>query len=221
MRDMGIQGVRRGKTMRTTIADKNHLLPSDKVGRDFSATAPNRLWVADITYVSTWNGWAYTAFVTDAFARRILGWRVATTMTTDLVLDALEQAIWTRDRDGHGDLSALVGHADHGSQYTSLRYGQRLAQAGITASTGSVGDSYDNALAETINGLYKTELVKRHGPWKNADHLEYATAEWVDWFNHRRIYEYCDDMPPVEAENLHYLHYAIHNSEPATVGTPN
>jgi putative transposase len=139
-------------------------------------------------------------------------------MTTDFVLDALEQAIWVRDAQGHGDLTAVVGHTDHGSQYTSLRYGQRLAEAGITASTGTVGDSYDNALAETINGLYKTELVKPRKPWKTIDQVEFATAEWVEWFNNRRPYQYCDDLAPVEFENLYY---AIHNGIPASAGTPN
>jgi putative transposase len=159
----------------------------------------------------------YAAFVTDAFARRILGWAVARTMTTSLVLDALEMAVWIRDKDGHGDLSALVAHSDRGSQYTSLGYGKRLAEAGISPSVGSVGDSYDNALAETINGLYKTELVKRHGPWRTCDQLELATAEWVDWFNHRRLYEYCGDVPPVECENDYY---ALRNATRPPAGAP-
>ena len=217
MRDLGIQGVHRGRRVRTTVANDSDELPGDKVNRDFSPTAPNRLWVADFTHVSTWSGWAYVAFVVDAYARRILGWSVSGSMTTDLVLDALEQAIWTRDMEGHGDLAALVGHSDHGSQYTSLRYGQRLAQAGITASTGTVGDSYDNALAETINGLYKTESVKPRKPWKTIDQVELATAEWVAWFNNRRLYQYCCDMPPVEYENLYYT---INNNALLSVGAP-
>ena len=217
MRDLGIQGVHRGKRVRTTVRNDGDELPGDKVNRDFSPTAPNRLWVADFTYVSTWSGWAYVAFVVDAYARRILGWSVSGSMTTDFVLDALEQAIWTRDMEGRGDLAALVGHSDHGSQYTSLRYGQRLAEAGIAASTGTVGDSYDNALAETINGLYKTELIKPRKPWKTIDQVELATAEWVAWFNNRRLYQYCADMPPVEYENMYYT---INNSALLSAGTP-
>ena len=208
----------RGRVVRTTIPNDANELPGDLVNRDFAPTAPNRLWVADFTYVSTWSGWVYVAFVIDAYARRIIGWSAATSMTTDLVLDALEQAIWIRDVEGHADLTALVGHNDHGSQYTSLRYGQRLAEVGITASTGTVGDSFDNALAETIIGLYKTELIKPRKPWRTVDHVEFATAEWVDWFNHRRLYQYCDDLPPTEYENLYY---AIHNSIPAPTGMPN
>jgi len=154
--------------------------------------------------VSTWSGWVYIAFVVDAYARRILGWRAGTTMTTKLVLDALEQAIWTRGREGHADLAGLVHHHDHGSQYTSLALGERLAESGIRPSVGAVGSSYDNALAETINGLYKTELIKRRGPWRGVDQVEIATAEWVDWFNHRRLYEYCGDLPPAEMEAAHY-----------------
>ena len=180
---------------------------ADLVRRRFAPTAPDRLWVCDITYVSTWSGWVYVAFVTDAYARRILGWRCATTMTTQLVLDALEQAIWTRQRagaDGDGGLETVVAHSDRGSQYTAIMYGERLAEAGITPSVGSVGDSFDNALAETINGLYKTELIKPHGPWKTPDDVEYATAEYVDWFNHRRLYEYCGDIPPAELEAAYY-----------------
>jgi putative transposase len=217
MRLMRIRGVHRGHRIITTIRDDTHEQPIDRVNRDFMPAAPNRLWVADITYVSTWAGWVFVAFVIDAYARRILGWSVRTTMTTDLVLDALEQAIWMRDKEGHADLTALVGHSDHGSQYTSLRYGQRLTEAGITASTGTVGDSYDNALAETINGLYKTEVIKPRKPWRNVDQVEYATAEWVDWFNYRRIYEYCDNMSPIDAENLYY---AIHNGPLAGAGVP-
>lgn len=217
MRVMGLRGVHRGKVKRTTWDDGSPL-PDDLVNRDFEPEAPNQLWVCDFTYVSTWSGWVYTAFVIDAYARRILGWRTATTMTTDLVLDALDQATWQRVRDGHqSELTGLIAHADHGSQYTSIRYGDRLAQNGLTPSTGTVGDSYDNALAETINGIYKTELIKRQGPWKNLDHVEYATAEWVDWYNHRRLYQYCGDIPPVEAEN----HYYKQNQALQPAGSPN
>jgi len=204
MRRLDLHGALRGKVKRTTIADPAAKLPDDLVQRRFAPTAPDRLWVADITYVSTWSGWVYIAFVVDAYARRILGWRAGTTMTTKLVLDALEQAIWTRGREGHADLAGLVHHHDHGSQYTSLALGERLAESGIRPSVGAVGSSYDNALAETINGLYKTELIKRRGPWRGVDQVEIATAEWVDWFNHRRLYEYCGDLPPAEMEAAHY-----------------
>jgi putative transposase len=203
MRTNGLRGAVRGKVRRTTIPDVTAERARDLVNRDFAPTAPDRLWVADMTYVSTWSGWVYVAFVVDAYARRILGWRCGTTMSTQLVLDALEQAVWTRQRDG-ADLSDLVAHTDRGSQYVSIRYTERLAQAGITASVGTVGDSYDNALAETINGLYKTELVKPRGPWRTVDAVEYATAEYVEWFNHRRLYEYCGDIPPAEREALYY-----------------
>lgn len=165
------------------------------------------MWGADLTYVSTWPGWAYTAFVVDAYARRILGWAVATTMTTRLVLDAVEQAIWTRGGEGRTGLNGLIHHHDRGSQYTSLAFGERLAQAGIQPSVGAVGDSFDNALAETINGLYKTELIKVHRPWRTIEDVELATAQWIDWFNHRRLYEYCGDMPPAEMESAHYAHH--------------
>jgi putative transposase len=203
MKAAGLYGAVRGKVKRTTVPDLAAERARDLVGRNFAPPAPDRLWVADITYVSTWSGWVYVAFVTDAYARRILGWRTGTSMSTQLVLDALEQAVWTRTRDG-ADLAAVVAHTDRGSQYVSIRYTERLDQAGIAASVGTVGDSYDNALAESINGLYKTELIKPQGPWRTADVVEYATAEWVDWFNHRRLYEYCGDVPPVEAEDHYY-----------------
>jgi putative transposase len=214
MRQMGLKGVHRGKVKRTTIAGENAELPTDLVNRNFAALAPNLLWVEDFTYVSTWSGWCYIAFVIDAYARRILGWRASTSMNTDMVLDALNQALWQRGREGHDDYQRLVAHSDHGVQYTSVRYSERVDEAGLTPSTGTIGDSYDNALAETINGLYKTELIKRHGPWRNADEVEYATAEWVDWFNYRRLYEYCGDRPPVELENLYY---AKHQQTPQPV----
>ena len=204
MRRLDLHGAVRGKVKRTTIADKAARLPEDLVQRRFAPLAPDQLWVADITYVSTWSGWVYVAFVVDAYARRILGWRAGTAMTTKLVLDALEQAIWTRGRAGRADLAGLVHHHDHGSQYTSLALGERLAKSGIRPSVGAVGSSYDNALAETINGLYKTELIKKQGPWRGVDQVELATAEWVDWFNHRRLYEYCGDLPPAEMEVAHY-----------------
>ena len=181
MKALGLQGVRRGKVKRTTIADPAAARANDLVGRRFGPLAPNVLWVADITYVSTWSGWVYVAFVTDAYARRILGWRTSTSMTTQLVLDAVEHAIWTRGRHGVADLGGVIHHTDAGRQYTSVRFSEHLAEAGISASVGSVGDSFDNALAETINGLYKTELIKHRGPWRTVEQVEFATAEWVDW----------------------------------------
>jgi len=204
MKVLGLQGVRRGKVKCTTIADPAATRANDLVGRRFGPLAPNVLWVADITYVSTWSGWVYVAFVVDAYARMILGWRTSTSMTTQLVLDAVEHAIWTRGRHGVADLGGVIHHTDAGSQYTAVRFSERLAEAGISASVGSVGDSFDNALAETINGLYKTELIKHRGPWRTVEQVEYATAEWVDWFNHRRLYEYCGDVPPAVVENAYY-----------------
>jgi putative transposase len=189
MTQLGLTGAVRGKAKRTTIADP---------------AAPNRLWVADLTYVSTWSGFAYVAFVIDAYARRILGWRVAATMATSMVLDAIEHAIWTRQQDGIFDLKDVIHHTDRGSQYTSIRFTERLAEAGIQPSVGAAGSSYDNALAETINGLYKTELIKPRKPWRTIEEVELATAEWVDWFNHRRLYEYCGDVPPVDLEAAYY-----------------
>ncbi|MFV8171716.1 IS3 family transposase [Mycolicibacterium peregrinum] len=217
MGELGLHGARRGKVKRTTIADPQADRPDDLVGRHFCPNAPNMLWVADFTYVSTWSGWVYVAFVIDAYARRIVGWRTATTMTTQLVLDAIEHAIWTRQREGVEDLSGLIHHNDRGSQYTSLTFTDRLLEAGIDASIGATGNSYDNALAETINGLYKTELIKPFGPWRTVDQVEVATLEWVDWFNHRRLYEYCGDMPPSECEALYYRHHRTqHTAEFST-----
>jgi putative transposase len=207
MRQAGLEGARRGKARRTTVADPQGQRAQDLVGRKFNPQAPNVLWVADFTYVSTWSGWVYVAFVIDAYSRRILGWRTASSMTTPLVLDTIEHAIWTRSREGITDLSGLIHHNDRGSQYTSIAFTDRLIEAGIDASIGSTGDSYDNALAETINGLYKTELIKPRGPWRTVEHVEIATLEWVDWFNHRRLYEHCGDIPPVELEQLYYDHH--------------
>jgi putative transposase len=204
MAELALTGAVRGKTKRTTIADPTAARPADLVQRRFAPPAPNRLWVADLTYVSTWSGFAYVAFVVDAYARRILGWRVATTMTTAMVLDAIEHAIWTRQQEGAIDLKDVVHHTDRGSQYTSIRFTERLAEAGIQPSVGAVGSSYDNALAETINGLYKTELIKPRKPWRTVEEVEYATARWVDWFNQHRLYEYCGDIPPIEMEAAHY-----------------
>lgn len=192
MKESGLEGARRGKTKRTTFADPQADRPDDLVQRRFCPKAPNMLWVADFTYVSTWSGWVYVAaFVIDAYARRIVGWRTATTMTSQLVLDAIEHAIWTCRREGVEDLTGLIHHHDRGSQYTSVAFTDRLVEAGIDASIGATGNSYDNALAESINGLYKPELIKAQGPWRTVDQVEVATLEWVDWFNHRRLYEHC------------------------------
>jgi putative transposase len=199
MRDLGLAGARRGKFKRTTLSDPTVALPADLVDRHFAALGPNRLWVADITYVSTWSGFNYVAFVTDVFSRRIVGWRVSTTLRAELALDALEMAIWAR-----GDLSQLIHHSDRGVQYLAIRYSERLGEEGAVTSVGSKGDSYDNALAETINGLYKTELVHRRGPWRTRDHLELETARWVDWWNNRRLHGFCGDIPPAEYEENYY-----------------
>jgi putative transposase len=199
MRTMGLRGIVRGRTCRTTVSDGAVERPGDLVQRQFSATRPNQLWVADFTYVATWTGFVYVAFVIDVFSRGIVGWRVASTMRTDLVLDALEQALWSRrETDG------LVHHSDRGSQYLSIRYSERLAVAGVAPSVGSRGDSYDNALAETIIGLYKTEVIRHRGPWRTIDMVEYATLEWVDWFNNRRLLEPIGDIPPTEREIEYY-----------------
>jgi putative transposase len=201
MRRQGLRGVIRGKTVRTTVSDAKAPCPLDHVNRVFKAERPNQLWVSDFTYVSTWQGWLYVAFVVDVFSRRIVGWRVSRSMTTDFVLDALEQALFERLP---GQKSALIHHSDRGSQYLSIRYSERLSEAGIQASVGSTGDSYDNALAETINGLYKAELIHRRGPWKTREAVEIATLEWVSWFNHRRLLEPLGHLPPAEFEANYY-----------------
>ena len=205
MKRQGLQGVRRGKIVRTTIADTSAPCPLDKVNRQFKADRPNQLWVSDFTYVSTWQGWLYVAFVIDVFARRIVGWRVSSSMCTDFVLDALEQALHARQP---GKSGRLVHHSDRGAQYVSIRYTGRLAEAGIEPSVGSRGDSYDNALAETINGLYKAELIHRCAPWKTKAAVELATLEWVSWFNHHRLLEPIGYIPPVEAEASYYQQLA-------------
>jgi transposase InsO family protein len=201
MRQMGLKGAIRGKLVRTTISDKAAPCPLDHVNRQFRAPAPNRLWLSDFTYVATWSGFAYVAFVIDAYARRIVGWRVSRTAHAGFVLDALEQALHER-RPTRGD--GLVHHSDRGSQYVSIKYTDRLAAAGIEPSVGSVGDSYDNALAETINGLYKAELIHRRGPWRSFEAVEFATLEWVDWFNNRRLMGPIGNIPPAEAEQRYY-----------------
>jgi putative transposase len=197
MRSAGLRGVIRGKSVRTTVPDAKAPCPLDRVNREFRAERPNRLWVSDFTYVSSWQGFVYVAFVIDVFARFIVGWRVSSSMQTDFVLDALEQALYAR-RSGRG--GELVHHSDRGSQYVSIRYTERLAEAGIAPSVGSKGDSFDNALAETINGLYKAELIHRRGPWKTREAVELATLEWVSWFNHHRLLEPIGYIPPAEAE---------------------
>jgi transposase InsO family protein len=200
MRQMGLEGARRGKRFKkTTVVDEAAHRPADLVERDFTADRPNQLWVADLTYVSTWVGFAYVAFITDVFSRKIVGWRVSNSLRSDLALDALEQALHARS-----DLDGLVHHSDRGVQYLSIRYSDRLAEAGIAPSVGSVGDSYDNALAETINGLFKTEIIHPNGPWRSLEEVEFATLEWVDWFNHRRLLGPIGDIPPVEFEQLYY-----------------
>ena len=204
MRQEGLKGVVRGEKRRTTIADDSAARPADLVDRIFEADGPNRLWLADITYVPTWSGFAYAALVIDAYSRFIVGWRVSASLRTDLALDALEQAIWARRPDAADPSQRLVHHSDAGSQYLSIRYSMRLAEAGISPSVGSVGDSYDNALAESVIGLYKTELIHKRAPWKDRDQVEYATLEYVDWFNHRRLLEPIGHIPPAEKEaNYH------------------
>jgi putative transposase len=204
MKRLGLQGVRRGKVVRTTISDMKAPCPLDRVNRIFKADRPNQLWVSDFTYVSTWQGWLYVAFVIDVYARRIVGWRVSSSMHTDFVLDALEQALYARqpERDG-----VLTHHSDRGVQYVSIRYTERLAEAGIEPSVGSKGDSYDNALAETINGLYKAEVIHRRS-WPNRESVELATLEWVSWFNHYRLLGPIGYIPPAEAEANYYRQLA-------------
>ena len=201
MRDLGLKGVIRGKPVRTTISDKAAPCPLDHVNRQFRASQPNALWVSDFTYVATWTGFVYVAFVIDVFARRIVGWRVSRSAHAGFVLDALEQALHERLPVSGG---GLVHHSDRGSQYVSIKYTERLAGAGLVPSVGSVGDSYDNALAETINGLYKAEVIHRRGPWRSMEAVEFATLEWVDWFNNRRLLEPIGNIPPAEAEARYY-----------------
>lgn len=203
MREAGLQGVRRGRTVRTTCPDTTAARPPDLVEREFTATRPNQLWVVDFTYVATFCGFVYVAFAIDVFSRMIVGWRAARSMRTDLPLDALDMALWHRGRAGH-DVAGLVHHSDAGSQYTSIRYTDRLVQAGAQASIGTVGDSYDNALAESVNGLYKAELVYWQGPWRGADDLELATLTWVDWFNNTRLHSSLDYQTPAEVEKAYY-----------------
>lgn len=221
MGDLGIQGAVRGKPRRTTIpADDADRRPADLVERDFTAAAPNRLWVADLTYVRTWSGFVYVSFITDVFSRRIVGWQASRSLRTDLALYALEQAIWERNRTGV-PLDGLIHHSDRGVQYLSIRYTERLAANGVVASVGSRGDSLDNAMAESIIGLYKTELVRNRGPWRGLDDPELATLEWVDWYNHRRLFHELGRIPPAEFEKNYYVQtesdhqVQTHTTEPA------
>ena len=203
MRREGLRGVRRSKGRRTTIPEPLADRQEDLVDRRFTAPAPDCLWVADITFIRTFSGWVYAAFVSDVFSHRIVGWQLSTSLHTDLALDALEMGFWTRQRDGR-DVSQLVHHSDRGVQYRAVRYTARLAEAEAVASVGSKGDSYDNAMAEALNSLFKAELVRNLGPWKGIDDLEIAVAEYIDWFNHRRLHGELGHVPPVEAENNFY-----------------
>lgn len=201
MDDLKLSGVVRGKKKRTTVPADVSPRPADLVERNFTAAAPNRLWVSDLTYVSTWSGFVYVAFVIDVFSRFIVGWRVSNSLHAELALDALEMAIWRRQRQ---DLSGLIHHSDRGVQYLSIRYTERLADAGALCSVGSRGDSYDNALAEAVNGLYKAEVIRKNGPWRSLEQVELATAAWIDWWNNRRLHGATNDIPPAEFEALYY-----------------
>jgi putative transposase len=203
MQTLGLQGVVRGRRIKSTIPDDAADRPLDRVHRNFKVTRPNALWVADLTYVATWRGFVYVAFVIDAFARRIVGWRVSSSLQADIALDALQQALYDRAVNKGTD---LIHHSDRGVQYVSIRYAERLSDVGIEPSVGSVGDSYDNALAETINGLYKTELIRQEGPWRNIEDVEFATLTWVEWFNNRRLLEPIGNVPPSEKEIEYYQH---------------
>jgi len=207
MRTAGLAGIRRGRQFVTTKADPAASRPADLVERDFTAGRPNALWIVDFTYVATWSGMVFTAFVTDVFSRRIVGWRTAPTMPTELPLDALEMALWTRTRAGQ-DVHGVVHHSDAGSQYTSIRYATRLLEAGALASIGTVGDSYDNAMAESVVGLYKTECAHREGPWCGVEDLELATLNWVHWFNESRLHSALGHVPPIEFETAYHAERA-------------
>jgi putative transposase len=209
LRREGLEGALRGKRIFTTTCDPQASRPADLVERDFATPAPNRLWLADLTYVRTWAGFAYVAFVFDAYSRFIVGWQATNHLRTDLALDALEMALWQRK----GDLDGLVHHSDRGVQYLSIRYTERLEKAGAVTSVGSRGDAYDNALAESVIGLFKTELIRKQGPWKNLDEVEFATLEWVDWFNHRRLLEPIGHVPPAEFEEAYYRQAAAREEE--------
>jgi putative transposase len=204
MRALGMNGIVRGRRHRTTIPAKGGVRAGDKLNRDFTTDAPNLVWVADFTYVSTWTGWAYVAFVVDAFSRAIVGWTVSASKTTALVSKALNMAIWRRDHYGNPVTEGLIHHSDAGSQYTSVKFTESLAMQGLSASVGSVGDAYDNALAESIIGLYKTEVVKHHGPFKTLAEVEFTLMEWVDWYNNARLHSRLDYLSPAEYETAYY-----------------
>jgi putative transposase len=216
MRELGIRGVTRSKTTITTRPDKSSPRAPDLVNRQFRASRPNQLWVCDFTYVATWSGFAYTAFITDVHSRMIVGWRTASTMTADLVTDALDMAVFSRRTQL---LRGVIAHSDAGSQYTSVAHTERLAEIGALASIGSIGDSYDNSLAESVNGLYKTELIRRQGPWRNADHVELATLTYIDWFNNRRLHSELGDIPPTEFEHDYYSRTRTHHQVPTPTRT--
>jgi putative transposase len=209
MDDLELSGVVRGKRKRTTYPAEVSQRPADLVERNFTASAPNRLWVSDLTYVSTWSGFVYVAFVIDVFSRFIIGWRVSSSLHAELALDALEMAIWRRQRD---DLTGLIHHSDRGAQYLAIRYTERLAEASAVGSVGSRGDSYDNALAEAVNGLYKAEVIRKRGPWRSLEQVELATAEWVDCWNHRRLHSALSNMPPAEFEALYHHQRAANDA---------
>lgn len=213
MRELGIRGATRTKSTVTTRSDRSSPRAPDLVNRRFQAHRPNELWVSDFTYVATWSGFVFTAFVIDVCSRRIVGWRTAASMTTPLVMDALEMAVHSRRLQL---IDGVICHSDAGSQYVSVAYTERLAEIGARPSIGSIGDSYDNALAESVNGLYKTELIRRQGPWRNVEHVELATLAWVEWFNNRRLHSELGDIPPAEFENDHYARTRVE----ATVKTP-
>jgi putative transposase len=217
MRQLGLVGAGRGTARRTTIGDPAAARPADLLERNFHRSRPDAAWVADFTYVASWSGTVYVAFVIDVHSRRILGWRAATSMRTELVLDALEHAIWTRGQAGVHELAGLVHHSDAGSQYVSIAHTERLAEVGAAPSIGSVGDALDNALAETTIGLFKTEVIRRRGPWKGLDDVELATLEWVDWYNHRRLHSACHDLTPAEYEQIYYGQHPA--QQPAGVST--
>jgi putative transposase len=215
MEEMGLKGAVRGrKFVRTTIADETAPRPQDLVSRQFRATAPNQLWVADLTYVATWRGFVYVAFVIDVFARRIVGWRASTSLRSDLALDALDQALYDRPI---AESARLIHHSDRGVQYLSIRYTERLADAGIEPSVGTTGDSYDNALAESVIGLYKTELIRRRGPWRGVDDVELATLTWVAWYNADRLLEPLGYLPPAEFEQAFYDDRQADAAQPAVL----
>jgi putative transposase len=217
MGELGLAGVVRGASKRTTQRDEDAERAPDLVNRQFSASRPDQLWVVDFTYVATWTGFVYVAFCLDVFSRMVVGWRADTTMRTSLPLDALEMAIWQREQAGRA-LDGLVHHSDAGSQYTSIRYTERLAEAGVLPSIGSVGDSYDNAMAESVIGLFKTELIRRHGPWRGLDDVELGTLEYIDWYNHQRLHSALEHIPPVEAETIYYRQ--TQTSETSVSGEP-